>query len=628
VNFAVKVFSFKMPALHWCIESCYFFFLTMYRENELWHDMRRLLIPSNMKETMTRPIHLLFIAVLTLWTPPAAAAPHYVNPEPLSKIVAGFAVADVKKDARIQLPVISRGGDIATILANGGKVQTQPGSIFSKAKLNYQLVPEEDFSTQIINYLSGKSPYLRGTVGMINMAAEALSQDPRTKPIIIYQMGWSTGGDALVVKSGISSAKSLKGKTIALQAYGPHVDFMTRILRDAGLTVDDVSLRWLPDLRGAENSPMAAFQQDDVDAAFVVTRDALTLTSGDAADAGSSVLGAHILLTTRSANRIIADVYAVRSDYLQSHRKEVEQFVQALLKAGEALQMLVAGKKPRNSDYHQLMSAAALLLLDSETAVADAESLYADSEFAGWQGNVIFFESPVFPRSLAHLTSESQPAFISLGLIESQLPRQSAGWDYAQLRDGLSLTGSTSGPRFNQQEIATVAAQKQRQGALNKRELFSFEILFEPNQNSFPENLYQDAFKKAVEFASTYGGALIAIEGHSDPLGYLRKKRSGESPLVLGPIKQSAKNLSLSRSIAVRNSIISYALSHGVTLNQSQFAVAGLGIAKPKTGICGGEPCAPKTEKEWRDNMRVEFHILQIEAESSLLAEQESHGAS
>ncbi len=569
---------------------------------------------------MTRPIHLLFTAVLLLWALPATAAPHYINPEPLSKITANTAVAEFNKDARIQLPVITWGGDIATILANGGQAQTQPGSIFNKAKLNYQLVREDIFSTQVKNYLSGKSPYLRGTAGMINMAVEALSQDPRTKPIVIHQMTWSTGGDALVVKSGISSAKSLKGKTIALQAYGPHVDYMTKILGDAGLTVNDVSLRWLPDLTGTDNSPMAAFQQDDVDAAFVIIPDALTLTSGGAVGTGAedSVRGSRILLSTRTANRIIADVYAVRSDYLQSHRKEVQRFVHALLKAGEELQALVAAKKSRSSDYRQLMSAAALLLLDSEKAVADVEGLYADCEFAGWQGNVNFFESPTFPRSLAHLTSEIQPAFISLGLIGSQIPLQSADWDYAQLRDGLSLTGPASGPRFNQEEVAIVVAQKQRQGTLNEGELFSFDIFFQPNQNSFTVDLYDDAFKKVVEYASTYGGALITVEGHSDPLGYLRKKKSGESPLVLGRIKQSAKNLSLSRSVAVRDSVISYALNHGITLDQSQFAVVGHGISKPKNGICGSEPCAPKTEKEWRDNMRVEFRILQIEAESSV----------
>jgi len=48
--------------------------------------------------------------------------------------------------------------------------------------------------------------------------------------------------------------------------------------------------------------------------------------------------------------------------------------------------------------------------------------------------------------------------------------------------------------------------------------------------------------------------------------------------------------------------------------------VVGHGIAKPRGGVCGEDPCAPKTEKEWRDNMRVEFRIIQVEAESGVFS--------
>jgi hypothetical protein len=37
----------------------------------------------------------------------------------------------------------------------------------------------------------------------------------------------------------------------------------------------------------------------------------------------------------------------------------------------------------------------------------------------------------------------------------------------------------------------------------------------------------------------------------------------------------------------------------------------------PKSGMCGEDPCPPKTEQEWRDNMRVEFNMIPMEAESS-----------
>ena len=181
------------------------------------------------------------------------------------------------------------------------------------------------------------------------MATDLLSKDPRTKPIIIYQLSESAGGDALVVKAGIDSAKDLKGKTVALQAYGPHVDYLGKVLADAGLSFTDVKLKWLPDLTGTDNTPMAALYEKDVDAAMVIIPDALALTSGGTVGTGAeeSVRGARILVSTKTANRIIADVYAVRADYLKSNRKEVEAFVHGLLKAEEAAGKLVADKVSR-----------------------------------------------------------------------------------------------------------------------------------------------------------------------------------------------------------------------------------------------------------------------------------------
>jgi outer membrane protein OmpA-like peptidoglycan-associated protein len=87
---------------------------------------------------------------------------------------------------------------------------------------------------------------------------------------------------------------------------------------------------------------------------------------------------------------------------------------------------------------------------------------------------------------------------------------------------------------------------------------------------------------------------------------------------VLSRIRQSAKNLSLTRANAVRDSIIDYAKQKGVRLDPSQFAVVGHGIARPTSGMCGADPCAPGTEAEWLANMRVEFRIIQVEAEASV----------
>lgn len=544
------------------------------------------------------------------------AAPSYISSDPLTKVVSNTEIKDVNS-GEIQVPIITWGGDIATILANGNDLKTQSGSLFSKQNLKLKLVRKDAFADQLKDYLSGKSPFLRGTMGMINMASEAISKDPRTKPVVIYQMTWSTGGDALVVKSNIHSIKDLKGKTIALQAYGPHVDYMTKMLADAGLSAKDVTIKWLPDLTGTDDAPMAALQTNDVDAAFVITPDAMVLTSGGTVGTGAedSVKGAKILLSTRTANRIISDVYAVRSDYFEKNKSEIEGFVGSLLKAEEELQTLFKAKS--GSDYQDTLKSSAKILLDSEQATADVLGLYADCSFVGWDGNVEYFSNPNYPRSFSVLTNEIQKTFLQLGLISKENTLAQASWDYEKLRAGLNNTGQTAAPTFKQEEVATIIAKRQQQGSLDSGELFKFEIFFEPNQNSFSSDLYEEAFNQVVKYASTYGGALITVEGHSDPLGYLRKKKDGESNMVLGRIKQSAKNLSLSRAVTVRDSVIDFSNTKNINLDPSQFAVVGQGISNPKSGVCGESPCPPKTEKAWRDNMRVEFRVIQVEAEES-----------
>lgn len=549
---------------------------------------------------------------------PLSAAPNTVRFEAMKGELGGIHVKDFRPGSTIKVPIITWGGDIATILANGDTKRTRKGSIFHKAGLNLELFREDVFKKQVESYMKGETPYLRGTLGMINMASELLSTDPRTKPVIIYQLTWSAGGDALAVNGKIRTASDLKGKTVGVQAYGPHVYYMSRLLADAGLSLRDVNLKWYPDLTGTDNTPMAAMQSGEVDAAFTITPDAMLLTSGGTVGTGAegSVRGARILLSTRTANRVISDVYAVRSDYFKQHRREVEAFVGGLLQGAEQLGQLMAVKK--GSAYKKTLSSAAELLLDSSLAVADTEGLYADCQFVGWQGNVDYFANASFPRSLQRLTGEIQKSLTGLGLLSGKVALTNANWDYSRLKKKLQFAERSESPRFDTAQVSSVIARKQQQGTLQEGELFSFEIFFEPNQNTFSADLYQDAFDKVIEFSSTYGGALITVEGNSDPLGYLRKKKTGDSSIVLGRVKQAAKNLSLSRAMAVRDSITHYASQKGITLDPSQFAVVGHGISKPRNGVCGQDPCAPKTEKEWRDNMRVEFRILQVEAESSV----------
>ena len=309
-------------------------------------------------------------------------------------------VGDVKSGKQLTVPLITWGGDMATILANGNSARTADDSIFAKKGLSLNLVRQDVFKNQVESYLKGDSPFLRGTMGMINLAADVLNRDPRTKPVIVYQLTWSSGGDCLVVKEGIRSARDLKGKTVALQAYGPHVDYLAKILKDAGLSMNDINIRWTKDLSGTADTPAEAIFNKDVDAAFVIIPDGLMLTSNGTVGTGAegSVKGARIMISTKTANRIIADVYAVRSDFFQSHQDQVQAFVHGLLLGTQELKSFFSNKQKNLAGYQALLSASASILLDSPQATADAEALYGDCEFVGFRGNVRFFGDEKWPR--------------------------------------------------------------------------------------------------------------------------------------------------------------------------------------------------------------------------------------
>jgi NitT/TauT family transport system substrate-binding protein len=373
----------------------------------------------------------LLLAVLfsPLFTFNVFCAPEFIQPQPLADRI-DTTVGPVKETTPMRIPMITWGGDMVSILANGMSTRTQPGSPMAKAGLDYEFVLQDNFDKQLQDYLSGASPYLRCTIGMCNQALDLITQDPRTKPVVIYQLTWSMGGDTLVAKNNIMRVDQLKGKTIAIQAYGPHVDFMTTLLTQAGLKMSDVNLKWMADLTLSPNSPAEALKLDDIDASFMIISDAYGLTSGRRVGTGKngSIGGARMIISTMYARRIIADVYVVRSDYFEKNKAEVKAFVQTLMGASKTLQNLMTDLS--SAKKAELQEVSADILLGDKTAQLDIENLYYDAQFVDKQGNIDFFNNPVFPYRLDMLNEQVQDAFNAIGLIKTKSKMKSAQWDY------------------------------------------------------------------------------------------------------------------------------------------------------------------------------------------------------
>lgn len=375
------------------------------------------------------------VAVLALSCGAFAQAAEYIDPVPLAEKIT-TPVGNVKEqaDGKVRVPLITWGGDMTTILANGMSTSTQPGSLLADQGLNYELVLQDSFDKQLEEYISGKSPYLRCTIGMCNQAIDLLDKDPRTKPVVIYQLTWSRGGDS-VVATNVMRFRELKGKTIAIQAYGPHVDFLANLLDRADMVPSDVKLRWMSDLTMSPNSPPEAFRDGDVDAAFTIIPDAYELTSGRRTGSGDngSVKGARMIISTMFARRVIADVYVVRSDYFNSHRGEVRNFVRGLMAAEQHLHQLMENLGPDSKESMAMLAAAGDILLGDGTDQTGVENLYLDAEFVDREGNREFLGSETFEHRLPLLSEKAQRSFKAMGLIKQGAPLEDADWDFETL---------------------------------------------------------------------------------------------------------------------------------------------------------------------------------------------------
>ncbi len=214
----------------------------------------------------------LFAAIFFL-----AAAPRTGAQESFKELVGPVSVGPVA-DGPAKVPFLTWGGDVATFLANGD-LKTKPGSTYGKLGLDMQLVKGDDFIGQVRDYVSGKTPFLRGTFHMMGLASEVIGSDPRTKPVVILQLSWSAG-DHIVARKNVRTLNDLKGKKIACQKGGPHVGLLYDSLAAAKLTKDDVTIVWVDDLTGAKGAAEAFRNDPSIDACCVITPDLIGLTSG------------------------------------------------------------------------------------------------------------------------------------------------------------------------------------------------------------------------------------------------------------------------------------------------------------------------------------------------------------
>ncbi|MGP6085759.1 ABC transporter substrate-binding protein [Antarctobacter jejuensis] len=526
--------------------------------------------------------------------------------DPLAEVISS-PVRDCSGGTAQKMPLIAWGADGVVVHANGQSLSPKSG-LLRDAGWELSLSVKDNFAGQVEDYLACDTPFLRGTLGMLMAAAPVTEADPRTEQIVFFKHSWSAG-DGIVAADGIQRPSDLNGKRIAIQAYGPHVDFVGRVLSDAGLSFDDVTVVWAEGLTGDGDTPANLFADGKADAAAVILPDARFLTSDGTVGTGAegSVKGSTILISTLEATSVVSDYIAVRADYFDAHQDEIAKLVNVLFRAEEQMRAFMA--EEGNSDraaMAQLMADEFLGGLPQEEGVF----LWMDAITDGWSGNARHFADASDPRRYSVLSTEVATSLRGAGMIGFPYELTTAEWDYTTLTDGLNNLDDRQVAAFNPEKAAQAVNRLRRTGQLDANTKIDFQVYFEPDTPDFPMDLYADDFEEILRLASTYSGAIITVEGHADPLHFLRRQKDGAAKSELRGIRTSTQNLSLQRAIAVVDALERYAGENGIRVIRDQFIVDGVGISSPAFN-------PPTTESEWRQNMRVVFRVLTAQAEAT-----------
>ena len=577
-----------------------------------------------------------------------------------------LSVGSMPSTQEVKVPYLLWGGDVATFVANGD-LKTKSGSPFSKLNLNVQMVDGNDFKQQLRDYMAGKSPFLRCTMRMAGTVSEIINRQADTRGSVIMQLTWSAG-DHMVSRKSVKKANDLKGKTVALQEMGPHVGMLDDILKSAGLSWNDIKVIWTKDITGPQGPAEAFRKNSNVDACFVITPDMIGLTGGHTSvgtGAEGTVPGAKICISTSELSRSIADVYICRNDFLRAHQDWVQNFCLGVLQGAEALVSAQKDYEKKGSSTYMDMLKLTQRIFGQEaipTLEEDAHGLLLDCELVGQRGNLAFFSEKGNLQGFETFNQGAIEFAMSNGYIRQKITFLPSPFDFSDkvfqsLKGYVNLStlgqARSSNKKFNAEALrGEIEAFASGEG-LDDKTLVSFTINFSPDQVDFDMNQYRSDFQRALELSSKYGNAALIIDGHSDPTkclatmvraglktGVLKRVGSsgsftyylqgkaldlqetrslvkhiesgafdGDGEYRPKEIMIAARNLSLKRAQAVKESVLKFASSSGVVLDESQIQPTGSGVSNPVIP-------KPSNGAEAAVNRRVEFRLVKVSAES------------
>jgi NitT/TauT family transport system substrate-binding protein len=499
--------------------------------------------------------------------------------EPAQKLPK-IATKDLKplgKDRTVKFAINVWAGWAPIIYANGGMAAKKvwKDSKGNDFKVELQLIDKP--SAMVDVFANGDIHVGWATVDMLPLIVQRLNSDKRSMPRVFQQVDWSNGGDGIVSRDSIASVNELKGKTIALAQNSPSHYFLLNVLLNAGVQPWEVDMQFTQDAFQAA----AAYKANKNIAACVTwAPDIYTLTE----DADHKpVKGNKLLISTGTANKLIADVWFARADFAEANPEIVEGLVRGILDAVTDLQ-----DEAKQKEVAKLMDAAYQLPAGS------GEAMLHDAHWTNYAENADFFLNANNPTNFERTYNTAYLLYKAINQVDTRVP-------YDQVMDFRVIKALQKEEKYASQKneyqynfTTSVSTENVESVVLTKTVV----INFFPNSYDLTKQvegkLYDPNVPNTIEeigkLAGQFGAARIQIEGHTDA----SMRGVADERLV--------KELSLQRANSVKEAI----LNKFPKLDPRQFGTTGWGWDRP----------ADKNDPDNHSkNRRVEVKVIPAEAQ-------------
>ena len=475
---------------------------------------------------------------------------------PADKLPAVKGVSQYRWDAKEKILRFSYNvwaGWLPVIAANRGTKPNQDSVFFKKHGFRLEMVLMDDPVAARDAFAAGEVHTLWGTADMMVLMAPELIKDSRTAPRIMQQIDWSSGGDGIVVRSSIKSTGDLRGKTITLAQNSPSEYYLTSLLLSAGLRPSDIKLKYTA----------TAFEAA---AAFVVDKrvDGCVSWAPDIYKIPERVAGTRMLSSTSDANKLIADVYAVRADFARDHPEVVEGLISGIFEGMDELK-----KNPEQAA--KWMADAFGMKQDEVMAMRN------DAHATNFAENVQFFLNSSNPTNFERTWKNASYIYRELGRIDAPIP-------FDQVMDFSFLQRLQKSGAFAHQKDESIAAftpsSFRKITAESPILTQTIRINFFPNSanpyepdrdeygNAITGKLHDpnvDAtLEQVAHLSGQFARAVILIEGHAD------SSMKGRVPV------QAVRELSMARAEGVRRALV-----EKYKFDPNKFSIQGKGWDVP-----------------------------------------------